>query len=70
MTSVIKTRVDDLDCSVDLPIGIKVISVVTLVIDPKAESHVERRLSELGQGAEKRSGTVAPTRHVPGRGFF
>ena len=64
MTSVIKTRVDDFDCSVDFPVGTKVISVVTLVIDPEAVSHVERRLSELGQ-VKVVNAAIAATKQVP-----
>ena len=49
MTSPMKTRVKELDCSVTLPVDAKVISKVTFVIDPEAVSRVERELSELGQ---------------------
>ena len=49
MTSAMQTRIDDLDCSVALPVGAKFIPTVTFVIDPKAVSRVERELSELGQ---------------------
>ena len=49
MTSAMQTRIDDLDCSVALPVGAKFIPMVTFVIDPKAVSRVERELSELGQ---------------------
>ena len=49
MTSVMKTRVHDLDFSVSLPADAKVVSMVTLVIDPEAVAVVERMLAELGQ---------------------
>ena len=49
MTSVMKTRVRDLDFSVTLPADTKVVSMVTLVIDPEAVAVVERMLAELGQ---------------------
>ena len=49
MSSVMKTRVDDLDFSVTLPADAKVVSMVTLVIDPEAVALMERMLLELGQ---------------------
>ena len=49
MTSVMKTRVDDLDFSVSLPADAKVVSMVTLVIDPEAVALMERMLLELVQ---------------------
>ena len=49
MTSSMKTRVKELDCSATLPVDAKVISTMTFVIDPEAVSRVERELSELGQ---------------------
>ena len=49
MTSFTKTRVHDLDFSVTLPADAKVVSMVTLVIDPEAVAVVERMLAELGQ---------------------
>ena len=49
MTSVMKTRVDDLDFSVTLPAEAKMVSMVTLVIDPEAVAVMERMLLELGQ---------------------
>ena len=49
MTSVMKSRVNDLDFSVALPADAKVISTVTLVIDEEAVSSLERELSKLGQ---------------------
>ena len=49
MTSVMKTRVDDLDFSVTLPADAKMVSMVTLVIDPEAVPVMERMLLELGQ---------------------
>ena len=49
MTSPMKTRVKELDCSATLPVDAKVISTVTFVIDPEAVSRVERELSKLGQ---------------------
>ena len=49
MTSVMKSRVNDLDFSVALQADAKVISTVTLVIDEEAVSSLERELSKLGQ---------------------
>ena len=49
MTTAMQTRINNLDCSVALPLGTKFIPMVTFVIDPKAVSRVERELSELGQ---------------------
>ena len=49
MTSPMKTRVKELDCSATLPVDAKVISKVTFVVDPEALSRVEQELSELGQ---------------------
>ena len=49
MTSSMGARLDDLDCSATLPRNAKVISKVTLVIDPEALSRIEQQLSELGQ---------------------
>ncbi|XP_070176396.1 E3 ubiquitin-protein ligase TRIM56-like [Littorina saxatilis] len=49
MTPKLKTRVDDLDDSVTLPADAKVISKVTLVIDPEVVSRLEKELLELGQ---------------------
>ena len=49
MAAVMKTRVHDLDCSANLPKGAKVISTLTLTIDPQAVSRIEQELSQLGQ---------------------
>ena len=49
MTSAMKTRVHDLDFSVSLPADAKVVSMVTLVIDPEAVALMERMLLELVQ---------------------
>ena len=49
MTSVMKSRVNDLDFSVALQADAKVISTVTLVIDEEAVSSLERELLKLGQ---------------------
>ena len=49
MTSPMKTRVKELNCSATLLVDAKVISMVTFEIDPEAVSRVERELSELGQ---------------------
>ena len=49
MTSSMEARLDDLDCSATLSRDAKVISKVTLVIDPEAVSRIEQQLSELGQ---------------------
>ena len=69
LTSVMKTRVDDLDFSVSLPADAKVVSMVTLVIDPKAVAVVERMLSELGQ-VKVVPADVAATRQVHISTFF
>ena len=63
MTSVMKTRVRDLDFSVTLPADAKVVSMVTLVIDPEAVAVVERMLAELGQ-VKVVPADVAATRQV------
>ena len=63
MTSVMKTRVRDLDFSVTLPADAKVVSMVTLVIDPEAVAIVERMLAELGQ-VKVVPAVVAATRQV------
>ena len=49
MTSVMKARVDNLDCSVTLPADAKVVTMATLVIDPETVSSLEGRLLKLGQ---------------------
>ena len=49
MTAMMKTRVDDLDCSAVLPTGVKVVSTLTLTIDPQAVSRIEEELAHLGQ---------------------
>ena len=49
MAALMKTRVHDLDCSAKLPKGAKVISTLTLTIDPQAVSRIEQELSQLGQ---------------------
>ena len=49
MTSIMKSRVNDLDFSVILPADSKVISMVTLVIDPEAVSSLEQELLTLGE---------------------
>ena len=49
MNSVMKTRVNDLDYSIALPANAKVISMVTLVIDPEAVSSVEQGILKLGE---------------------
>ena len=63
MTSVMKTRVDDLDFRISLPADAKVVSKVTLVIDPEAVAVVERMLAELGQ-VKVVPADVAATRQV------
>ena len=63
MTSVMKTRVRDLDFSVSLPADAKVVSMVTLVIDPEAVAAAERMLAELGQ-VKVVPADVAATRQV------
>ena len=63
MTSVMKTRVHDLDFSVSLPADAKVVSMVTLVIDPEAVAAAERMLAELGQ-VKVVPADVAATRQV------
>ena len=47
MAAMMKTRVHDLDCSANLPKGAKVISTLTLTIDPQAVSRIEQELSQL-----------------------
>ena len=49
MTAVMMTRAHDLDCSARLPVDAKVISTLTLTIDPQAVSRIEQELSQLGQ---------------------
>ena len=49
MAAVMMTRGHDLDCSVRLPADAKVISRLTLTIDPQAVSRIEQELSQLGQ---------------------
>ena len=49
MAALMKTRVHDLDCSAKLPKGAKVISTLTLTIDPQAVSRIEQELFQLGQ---------------------
>ena len=49
MTTMMKTRVHDLDLSATLPTGAKVFSTVALTIDPQAVSRIEQELSQLGQ---------------------
>ena len=49
MTAMMKTRVHDLDCSAVLPTGVKVVSTLTLTIDPQAVSRIEEELAHLGQ---------------------
>ena len=63
MTSVMKTRVDDLDFSVSLPDDAMEVSMVTLVTDPEAVAVVEQMLSELGQ-VKIVPAAVAATRRV------
>ena len=49
MAAVMMTRGHDLDCSARLPANAKVISTLTLTIDPQAVSRIEQELSQLGQ---------------------
>lgn len=49
MTSVMQTRVAELDCSATLPANAKVVSTVTIIIDPQVVSIIERWLSGLGK---------------------
>ena len=49
MTAMMKTRVYDLDRSAILPTGVKVVSTLTLTIDPQAVSCIEEELAHLGQ---------------------
>lgn len=48
MTSTLKSRVDDLDRSTDLPLNHKAISKATIFIDPAAISRIEEELADLG----------------------
>ena len=49
MTSVMQTRMAELDCSATLSANAKVVSTVTIIIDPKVVSVIERGLSGLGK---------------------
>ena len=49
MAAVMMARGHDLDCSARLPADAKVISTLTLTIDPEAVSRIEQELSQLGQ---------------------
>ncbi len=49
MAAVMMARGHDLDCSARLPTDAKVISTLTLTIDPQAVSRIEQELSQLGQ---------------------
>ena len=49
MTSLMQTRVAELDCSATLPANAKVVSMVTLITDPEVVSVIERGLSGLGK---------------------
>ena len=49
MTTMMETRVHDLDLSATLPTGANVFSTVALAIDPQAVSRIEQELSQLGQ---------------------
>ena len=49
MAALMTTRVHDLEFSTTLPADAKVISTLTLTIDPEAVSCIEQELSQLGQ---------------------
>nr|KAG5712422.1 hypothetical protein BaRGS_011396 [Batillaria attramentaria] len=49
MSTTLKSRVNDLDRSTDLPANAKVITKATLIIDPQALARVEKELAELGK---------------------
>ena len=49
MAALLKTRAYGLDRSAILPAGAKVISTMTLTIDPQAVSRIEQELAHLGQ---------------------
>ena len=49
MAAVMTTQVHDLEFSTTLPADAKVISTLTLTIDPEALSCIEQELSQLGQ---------------------
>ena len=49
MAAVMNTRVHNLDCSAVLPASAKVVSTLTLTIDPQAVSRIEQELGRLGQ---------------------
>ena len=49
MTSVMETRVTELDCSAPLPAIAEVVSTVTMIIDPQVVSTIERGLAALGK---------------------
>nr|KAG5712434.1 hypothetical protein BaRGS_011408 [Batillaria attramentaria] len=49
MSTTLKSRVNDLDRSTDLPANAKVITKATLTIDPQALARIEKELVELGK---------------------
>nr|KAG5712424.1 hypothetical protein BaRGS_011398 [Batillaria attramentaria] len=49
MSTTLKSRVNDLDRSTDLPANAKVITEATLTIDPQALARIEKELAELGK---------------------
>nr|KAG5712432.1 hypothetical protein BaRGS_011406 [Batillaria attramentaria] len=49
MSITLKSRINDLDRSTDLPANAKVITKTTLTIDPKALARIEKELAKLGK---------------------
>ena len=64
MTSVMQTRMTELDCSTTLPVNAKVVSTVTITIDPQVVSTIERGLSELGKVQVVPAKTVTGVKEV------
>ena len=64
MTSVIETRVTELDYRTTLPPSVKVASTVSLIIDPKTVTTIERGLSVLGKMKVIPAETFAPLKEV------
>ena len=64
MTSVMQTRMTELDCNATLPANAKVVSTVTLIIDHQVVSTIERGLSELGKVKVVRVETCSDVKEV------
>jgi len=59
MTSVLQTRVKDLELHVTLPDSAKVITMTTLVVDQSAVQRVEQELAKLGEVKVERAKVAA-----------